>query len=263
MERILLAGSTLVYLLGCAYSLLLLGAGRFRLGRLNMFFIAGGFALQTGFLYLRGQEVGRCPITNISEILIFLSWSIALSYLVVGTAYRISLLGAFTAPLVFALQLAAVLWPAGHAAPRQGPPDGWLELHASISLVAYGVLALACVAGVMFLVQEHQLKMRVPGSIFHLLPPITTMTDAMRRLLWFGVGLLSAGILAGFLVRMPVSHWKMGASMMVWVIYIGILLLWSRRILHPHTVAKLCVAAFALALVTLPAMNALGGYLAK
>lgn len=264
MERYLLAGSTVFYLGGFAYSLLLLGAGKFRPGRYNFVLIAGGFVLQTAFLYLRGEELGRCPITSTFEVLVFLSWSIALSYLVVGTAYRISLLGTFTAPLVFALQLIALLLPGSHAAARPArAPDGWLELHAATSLIAYGVLALACVAGVMFLVQERQLKMRVPGSLFHMLPPLTTLTDAMRRLLWFGVCLLSVGILAGFLVGVPIGHWKSGASLLVWTVYSGILFLWGRRVLHPHRVAQSCVGAFALALVTLPAMYALSGFWAK
>ena len=136
MERYLLAGSTFCYLLGFAYSLLLLGARKFRPGRFNLYAIAGGFALQTAFLYLRGHAVGRCPITNTFEILVFLSWSVALAYLVVGTTYRISLLGAFTAPLVFGLQLIALLLPSAPTAAQHGPPDGWLELHASTSLVA-------------------------------------------------------------------------------------------------------------------------------
>lgn len=263
MERYLLAGSTFFYLLGFAYSLLLLGAGKFRPSRFNLYAIAAGFVLQSAFLYLRGQQVGRCPITNSFEILVFLSWSVALAYLVVGTTYRISVLGAFTAPLVFGLQLFALLPPSTPAVRKSGPPDGWLELHASTSLVAYGVLALACVAGVMFLVQEKQLKMRVPGSLFHLLPPITTLADAMRRLLWFGVILLSIGILAGFFVGTPIGRLKSGASILVWLVYAGILFLWLRNTLHSHRVAQYCVGAFALALITLPAMYALGGLLAK
>jgi len=221
-----------------------------------------GFVLQTTFLYLRGQAVGRCPITNSFEVLVFLSWSIALSYLVVGTAYRISLLGAFTAPLVLALQLAASVLPLDRPSAPRGVPDAWLELHAATSLMAYGVLGLACVAGVMYLVQEKQLKMRVPGSLFHVLPPLTTLTEAMRRLLWFGTGLLTAGILAGFPVGVPVGRWKAGASVVVWIVYAGVLALWRRRYLGPRGAAIACSAAFALALVTLPAMYALKGYFA-
>lgn len=263
MDWYLLAGSTFLYLLAFAYSLLLLGAGNFRPGRFNIYAIALGFALQTAFLYLRGQQVGRCPITSSFEILIFLSWSVALAYLVVGATYRISVLGAFTAPLVFGLQLVALLLPSAPAVRRGGARDAWLELHASTSLVAYGVLALACVAGVMFLVQERQLKMRVPSSLFHMLPPITTLADAMRRLLWFGVILLSVGILAGFFVGTPIGRVKSGASILVWFVYAGILFLWMRNSLHSHRVAQYCVGAFALALFTLPAMYALGGLLAR
>ena len=263
MERYLLAGSTLFYLLGFAHSLVLLGAGKFRLGRFNFAAIAAGFSLQTAFLYHRGHDLGRCPITNSFEILVFLSWSLALAYLVVGTTYRISLLGTFTAPLVFGLQLFALLLPAAPSAARRGRPDGWLELHASTSLVAYGVLALACVAGVMFLVQERQLKMRVPNSIFHLLPPITTLAEAMRRLLWLGVGLLSVGILSGFFVGLPIAQFKSGVSFLVWLVYVGILFLWSRNTVHSHRVAQCCVGAFLFALLTLPAMYALGGHLSK
>ena len=263
MERYLLAGSTLFYLLGFTLALLQLGAGKFHPGRVNLYAIAGGFILQTVFLHLRGRDIGRCPITSSFEILVFLSWSIALAYLVVGAAYRLSLLGIFTAPLVFGLQLAALLLPSPPSAPRTGPPDGWLELHVAVSLVAYGVLALACVAGVMFLVQERQLKMRVPGSIFHLLPPITTLVEAMRRLLWFGVILLSVGLVAGFFVGTPIGRIKSGASLLVWLAYAGILVLWVRKDVHARRVAQWCVGAFVFALATLPAMYALGGYLAK
>jgi len=263
MERYLLASSTFFYLLGFGYSLLLLGAGKFRASRFNFSAILAGFVLQTAFLYVRGHAVGRCPITNTFEILVFLSWSIALAYVVVGTAYRISVLGLFTAPLVFGLQLTALLGPGMSEPVRGRPADGWLELHAATSLVAYGVLGLACVAGVMFLVQERQLKKRVPGSLFHLLPPLTTLTEAMRRLLWFGVGLLSIGILAGFFVGVPIGQWKSGASLLVFAIYAAILFLWSRNIFHSHRVAQSCVAAFVVAVVTLPAMYALTGYWAK
>jgi len=60
-----------------------------------------------------------------------------------------------------------------------------------------------------------------------------------------------------------IGQWKSGASLLVWVIYGGILFLWSRNILHSHRVAWSCILAFGLALVTLPAMYALGGYWPK
>src|SRR5213595_3004041 len=81
-----------------------LGAGTFRLGRFNFLAIGLGFIFQTAFLSIRGHELHRCPVTNLFEVLIFLAWSVALIYMLVGPTYRLSLMGAFTAPLVLLLQ---------------------------------------------------------------------------------------------------------------------------------------------------------------
>ena len=133
-------------------------------------------------------------------MLVFLAWSIALIYLLIGTTYRLSLMGAFTAPLVVLLQLAALLLPID--TPRAFPiaPNPWLEFHASISIIAYGAFALACVAGAMYLVQERQLKTHQLRSIFYHLPPLPNLFSAMTRLLWFGFVLYSAGLISGFFV---------------------------------------------------------------
>src|SRR5436309_14202606 len=84
-----------------------LGAGTFRLGRFNFLAIGLGFIFQTAFLSIRGHELHRCPVTHLFEVLIFLAWSLPLIYMVIGPAYRLSLLGAFTAPLALLLQTLA------------------------------------------------------------------------------------------------------------------------------------------------------------
>jgi ABC-type uncharacterized transport system permease subunit len=78
-----------------------------------------------------------CPIGTLPEILIFLGWSIALIYLVIGPTYRLSLMGAFTAPLVLFLQIVAIVLPAEPSRPPHAP-NPWVEAHAALSLVAYG-----------------------------------------------------------------------------------------------------------------------------
>src|SRR5438445_12138963 len=122
--------------------------------RFNFFAIGLGFIFQTGFLWIRGQYLGRCPITNLFEVFVFLAGSVALFYMLVGPAYRLSLMGAFTAPLVLLLQGFALITPIDARHPVIVPANSWLEFHASMSLVAYGVFALACIAGVMYLLQE-------------------------------------------------------------------------------------------------------------
>src|SRR5438552_8956296 len=157
-------------------TIIALGAGTFRLGRFNFLSIGLGFIFQTAFLSIRGHELWRCPLTNLFEVFIFLAWSVAAIYMLVGPAYRLSLMGAFTAPLVVLLQGFALLAPIDIRHPVKVPAAPWLEFHASISLVAYGAFALACIAGVLYLVQERQLKTHRLHSIFYHLPPWTDLS---------------------------------------------------------------------------------------
>ena len=68
MDRLLLIASTFCFLFGFAYTMHALGARVYRRSWLNFFAILTGFAGQTTFLYLRGAQLGRCPLTNLFEV---------------------------------------------------------------------------------------------------------------------------------------------------------------------------------------------------
>ncbi len=255
MERAFLVSSTLCFLAGFAYAMYALGAKVRHPSRWNFVVMLTGFILQSGFLHLRSQDVGRCPLTNLFEVLVFLSWSVVLLYFVVGSTYRLSLLGTFTAPLVFLIQVVAQLLPAAsQPAVRKVSSGFWPELHAAISLVAYGAFALACVAGVMFLVQERHLKRHTLNSFFHDLPPIANLAEAVQRLMLAGFALLTVGIVAGFFAGHAAAS-TIILAVCVWLPY-GVLLVMRRtHRFSSRRIAWLAVAAFALALTTLGALS--------
>jgi HemX protein len=255
MERQLLLGSTLCFLVAVVHTLATLREGMFRPRRFNFIAIVLGFALQSAFLYVRGHALGRCPITNLFEVFVFLAWSLALIYLVIGPAYRLSLMGAFTAPLVLLIQGFALLAPIDIQHPVRVAVNPWLEFHASMSMIAYGAFALACVAGVMYLVQERQLKTHQLHSIFYHLPPLTNLFSAMTRLLWVGFALYTAGLVSGFFTGGPLPRLKMICAFAVWIFYGTIL---QGRHLHhlaPKRIAALCILAFTAAVSVLWAIN--------
>jgi len=171
--------------------------------------------------------------------------------MVVGPGYRLSLMGAFTAPLVVLLQLFALLAPIDKPHPVRLRANSWLEFHASISLVAYGAFALACIAGVMYLVQERQLKTHHLHSIFYHLPPLTDLFAAITRLLWWGFALYTLGLISGFFVGDPLPWIQITCAIGVWFLY-GLIL--QGRYLHwfaPKRVAALCIIGFSAALTLL------------
>ena len=219
--------------------------------RFNFFAVGLGFILQTAFLSIRGRALGRCPITNLFEVIVFVAWSVALFYMVVGPAYRLSLMGAFTAPVVALLQVFALAAPIDHSHRPKLPANSWLEFHASMSLVAYGAFALACIAGVMYLVQERQLKTHHLHSIFFHLPPLTDLFAAITRLLWWGFILYTLGLISGFFVGEPLPWPQIICAIGVWILYA--LILQGRYLgwFAPKRVATLCIIGFSAALTLL------------
>lgn len=256
MDRLLLVLSTFCFLFGFAYTMYALGARVYRNSRMNLIAIGLGFLCQTAFLYLRGEALGRCPLTNHFEVLAFLSWSMVLFYLLIGPAYRLSLLGFFTSPLVFLIQLFALLMPWDTPSHVRSAPNGWLELHAAISVVAYGAFALAGVAGVMYLAQERQLKTHHLKSIFYHLPPIRDLATANTRLVIVGLTLLTIGLGAGFAMGNVGAHAaKIAWSSAVWLLYAFLAGAEAWRRITPRRAALLSVGAFALVLLTLSGLT--------
>ena len=251
MDRDLLIISTICFLAAVVRTGIALRACVFRPGRFNFLAIGLGFIFQTAFLSIRGHALGRCPLTNLFEVFIFLAWSVALIYMLVGPTYRLSLMGAFTAPLVVLLQGFALIAPIDVRHSVKMPANPALEFHASVSLVAYGALALACIAGVMYLVQERQLKTHHLHSIFYHLPPLTDLFAAITRLLWWGFILYTIGIIGGFFTGRPLPRVQVVAAVGVWLLYAAILQGRYFRRIGPKRVAALCIIGFSAALTLL------------
>lgn len=251
MDRYVLILSTFCFLGAVGRTVVELRDRVFRPAGFNFFMIAAGFALQSAFLTIRGHAIGRCPLTNLFEVLIFLGWSIALIYILVGPAYRLSLMGAFTAPLVVIIQGVALLGPIDRPHSVKISVSPWLEFHASMSMVAYGAFALACIAGIMYLVQERQLKTHQLHSIFQHLPPLQDLAAIMMRLLWWGFVLYSIGLVSGFFIDQPLPRAQTVGAIVVWVLYGAILQARQLRRLSPKAVAALCIVGFSAALTLL------------
>ncbi len=159
-------------------------------------------------------------------------------------------------PLVFMFQVISIIALLTND-PGARPPatlDPWLELHAAMSLLAYGAFGLAGIAGVMYLVQDRQLKSHEPGRLFYSLPPIRYLTDAMLRLLVIGTVMLTIGIIAAFFMDNLPDALHLTVSGAVWVVYALILVIHLAKRLAPKQLSLSAMIAFGFALLTLSAL---------
>ncbi len=247
----LLAAATLLFVSAVVQALLALKSGAWKQTRAQFVLMALGFALQTGFIYLRGQEVRQCPIRSLADILVFIAWSVVLLYFLVGPAYRLSLLGLFTAPLVTVMQVMSFM--NGFAPyPPKGPINALVELHIALALIAYAAFALACITGVMYLVQERMLKLHQIGGLFYQLPPIQGLAQAIQRLVRLGLLLLSVALGISFALHLPMT--KTGHVVFAWIVwslYAVISILMWRHFTSPRKTAWLAVVGFILPFISL------------
>lgn len=187
--------------------------------------LAAGYAFQTFGLYLRGMAVGGCPLGNTFELVQFTAWSAASLYLVVGPAFRLSLLGFGTALLSAGLSVAALLVPAWDATRRSDVFGGnaWIEFHAALALFSYGVFGLLALVATMYWLRDYSLKNKRIGGAFAFLPSIRALDQIGLRLLAAGVALLAASLAVGavYWLREPatVNVFKLLATVAVFLAY--------------------------------------------
>ena len=216
-----------------------------------------GFLIQTAGLHMRGIAIGSCPIGNPFEVLQFVSWSIMVVFLVLGSVFRMSLLGTFCATLAMVLNVISHLVPAWDRPHPAGIFGGnpWIEAHASMALFSYGVFGLLAVTGIMYLLQNHSLKQKSPGPLFRLLPSLAQLDLFNLRLATVGVLVFSVSLAIGSVYW--VGNWenvtvgKLITTLLLWAGYIALLVgRWAKWLRGPRF-AWAAVILFVIALVIL------------
>lgn len=187
---------------------------------------------QTVWLLERGLRTGRCPLVGTRETFAFLSFSSIVLYLIAQRWHKTSALRAFIFPIVLGLSAIAAF-----ARGTSESPDGINEplqgilfpVHAGLMMLAFAAFFLAFGAGLMYIIQERELKLKRFGAIFYRLPSLDTCDDISFKAMTTGFMLLTLGITAG----LAWSRAKDGVywhgepdevfSVSTWVIYLLIL----------------------------------------
>ena len=220
-------------------------------GRAAFVWMALAFGAQLMALGWRGELRGQCPLGDVGEVCLFMAWSLTFFYLVTGTTYRVSLLGVFTAPLVVLLQLISLMPGAfKENVASAGSIDAWREAHTSLSVLSYGALALAAVAGVMFFILNYRLKShKFGGGLVYGMPSISRLVQAMARIAVVGWVILTAGIIAGLLMPEGEFSIHLMVATITWVLYAVLLGIYFVRGLPGRQLAIGLTVLFVLSLV--------------
>lgn len=222
--------AVVLYGVSALYSIFLFRKGFREDNRINYCLLLGAFGFHTVAMFLRGFTLNRCPIHNLYEATIFVGWTMVAAYLLIGLWSRLRFLGAFASPVLFAIGVFALMPGLDVKSPNFVTTGGWLSLHVALFVLSYAAFGLSCVAGLMYLTQEHDLKFRKLRAVFSRMPPIQRLELVAGRLMLIGFGLLSAGLVMSAIwgrkmdVRFagdPKILW----SLFVWALYLALVLM--------------------------------------
>jgi cytochrome c-type biogenesis protein CcsB len=167
------------------------------LSKLALTIVSIGFVSHTLTLITRYAEAGHTPVTNLYESLSFFAWMIMGVLLIVNLKYKVKILGAFITPIALILMVFAFTLPREILPLAPVLRSFWHPLHVVFAFLGNAIFALAFCCGVMYLIQEKQLKSKKLGAITKRLPPLKVLDDLNYQSLKFGFPLLTLGIITG------------------------------------------------------------------
>lgn len=225
----LLKGTALTYLVATVLHLVYLVNLKQGPRRWAAWATGAGFGAHTLVLLVRYLEAGHTPVTSLHESMSFFGWCVVGLYLLLQLRYHLPSLGAFATPVALLLVLAAGILP-GQIEPLPAALQSfWLPVHVVLLFIGDGAFALAAVAGVMYLIQERQLKRKRLTALFHRLPNIDVLDELNYRCLTIGFPLLTTGIITGAIWAQQAwgTYWswdpKETWSLITWLLYAALL----------------------------------------
>src|SRR3990172_8769117 len=163
-----------------------------------------GLGIQTIALVLRWVEsyekgIGRVPLSNLYESLVFFSWSTVLIYVIVEYKYKTRAFGAFVIPVAFlALAFINVAGIDSDITPLvPALKSNWLFYHVLISFFGYAAFGVAFAISMIYLLMNTE-ERGSPVNLFSALGVLAVLTIAgyvmtswdFKKTFWIGLGIL-------------------------------------------------------------------------
>lgn len=219
--------------------------------------IAGGYAIHSYGLYLRGMEVRGCPIGNTFEIVQFVIWSLTFCFLVLGPAFRLSLFGFFTAGIAVMLSILSFIfknWDTSYPLNNDKISPA-IEFHASLAVFSYGIFGLLAVSSILYILQNFSLKHHRWKGMYEFLPSLVDSETMTLRMLAAGSGVLTVSLLVGYSYFIQntaeIDTAKLAATVAVWLAYLVVLFLRLTNRLYGKKLAWTSIVLFLFALLSI------------
>ncbi len=165
--------------------------------KISYWLLVVGFVFHTFFLGYRYYLLGAAPVLDLKSALSFFSWSIIGVYLVIQARFKLRVLGSFVAPLAAFFMVISSAVPVTETPVKPIFKSFWLTLHVGTVFVGNALLAISCIAAIMYLIQERQIKRKRFGTFYGRLPSLATLDNINYYAILYGFPFLTVGMIVG------------------------------------------------------------------
>ncbi|MDO8723767.1 MAG: c-type cytochrome biogenesis protein CcsB [Syntrophales bacterium] len=202
------------------------------LGKAATLTLLGGVIIETAAMAMRWFEsyqmgIGRAPLTNLYESLVFFAWTIAVVYLVLEAKFKIRTIGAFVTPFPFIIMAYASLNPKDIQPLVPALQSNWLISHVVTCFVGYAAFAVSFGISILYLfkARAENISAKSTALFWSYIPSSSALDEISYKTIAIGFPLLTIGIVTGaFWANVAWgTYWswdpKETWSLIVWLIY--------------------------------------------
>jgi cytochrome c-type biogenesis protein CcsB len=274
INTIILSIVTFIYFFAFIAYLLRWIVGRPRWGVIGTGLTLAGFILHAAGFFLRWYEsylmgIGRIPMTNFYESLIFFAGSIIPVYLVVERRIKNRAFGVFVLPIAIIAMAFASFSPNIDTRIQPLIPalqSNWLTIHVVTCFLGYAGFTLSFAwAIIYFLKAEAAKRGRGEEGLWSYLPGLTLVDEMNYQAAVFGFVFLTLGIMSGSVWAYSAwgAYWswdpKETWSLITWLIYALLIHARYLRGWRGKRLAAIAIVGFASMLFTYLGVNYLPG----
>ncbi len=197
--------------------------------RISSIFLGIGFACHTGVLITNYIQSGYIPVHSLHEALSTFGWAVIGVFLVLQIRFHLMVLGALVAPLATLAVIISSMLPRAQVELAPFVQDLWRTVHMGTLVLGNAAFAIACLVGILYLIQEKTIKNKNQGFFFRRLPSLKLLDSTGYASLIVGFPLLTFGIISGVVYAQTVrgTFWSWDPkeifAVVTWLVYAALL----------------------------------------
>lgn len=214
------------------------------------------FILNIFSIYLRIKLIGNDVLFDFSGTVLISIGILLLAYLIIDNIFKISVMGAFVAPVCFLTSgyLLFINVSGGKLLPHF--KNYLISIHVIVILLSFIFFVLAFFSSLLYLTQEKLLKTKRKGNLLKKLPSLKSMETFSLHTVSLGLVLLTLGLISGGIVsrKLPGSFNILSPkgifAILTWLLYASYVILHFIKSFPTKKNAYLLVAGFIIIIIT-------------